>query len=133
MVFTVMCGQKLAAQHPQVFRVAFTRPTKPPSAFALAADAISTLQKAGLNQVQCLTAYHIFVLLLQGYPFWHEGMLQHGLGPQPVAWGTGSDCLPMQLLPENGTTEQQFEAIVDWLLGCVAALRKKREPTPRRG
>jgi AcrR family transcriptional regulator len=105
----ILSTQQLADQHPHLFRVAFTRPDKPPSAFALTVDAIDTLRRAGLSARQAGTAYHAFVILLQGYPFWQEGTERHGASMAVPGW----------------TTQRQFEAIVDWLLACVAATAAK--------
>ncbi len=103
-------AQTLADEHPHIFRVAFSRPNKPPSAVALIVDATRLLQQAGLTERQAGTAYHAFVILLQGYPFWQDGMEQH--------------CTPMAV--PGWTTQRQFEAIIDWLLTCVATTSKTK-------
>lgn len=123
----VISAQQLAAQHPHIFRLSMSRPNKPASAFALAADAIRLLEQAGLSNAQALTAYHSFVILLQGYPFWREGLEQHGAGQAPGA--AGDPCLPNTLLPVGWTQDRLFEAIVDWQLSCVADVARTRVAT----
>jgi AcrR family transcriptional regulator len=113
----LMKAQQLAASHPHLFRMAMTRPRKPASAFALASDSIQILEEAGLNRTQSLTAYHAFVILLQGYPFWQEGAERYG----------EELCSPVTFLPPGWDTERQFEAVVDWLLECVAQMGGKQQ------
>ncbi len=106
----ILSAHRLAAEHPHVFRVAMSRPAKPASAFALAGDAVGLLEQAGLDRSRALTAYHTFVLLLQGYPFWIEGLA-----------ACAADSAPFPLLPAGRTPDREFEAIVDWLLDAIAA------------
>jgi len=113
----VMSTQQLATRHPEIFRIAMTRPNKPASAFMLAAEITGMLEEVGLSHGQALTVYHAFVILLQGYPFWREGLEQH-----ERSGGTEQVCAPYGLLPAKWTAERQFEAVVDWLLGCVAEM-----------
>jgi len=116
----LLSAQQIAAQHPQIFRVAFTRPNKPASAFALAKDTIQILAEAGLNRRESLTVYHTFVILLHGYPFWQEALAMH----------TEELCLPMELLPTGTTVDGQFEAIADWLLECISTMTKPKKRLP---
>ena len=120
----LLSAQQFAAQHPHVFRVAFTRPNKPSSAFALTDDSIRILEQAGLNQAQALTVFHTFVILLQGYPFWQEGMSLHG-GNAPPEF-----CLPQA--PKGWTAERQFAAIIDWLLHSVETMAQANSGARKR-
>jgi len=117
----VMSTQQLATQHPRIFRIALTRPYKPASAFTLAAEIITMLEEAGLSRNQAFTVYHAFVILVQGYPFWREGLEQHEMSGEAA-----EVCAPYGLLPAKCTAERQFEAVVDWLLGCVAEMTAGR-------
>jgi AcrR family transcriptional regulator len=122
----LMTAQKLADENPHIFRLALSRPNKPPSAFALAADSIGLLEAAGLSRAQSITVYHAFAILLQGYPFWQEGIAHHGLAIASGIDGKQDPCIPGSLPPADWTAGRQFEAIVDWLLGCVADLAAAR-------
>jgi AcrR family transcriptional regulator len=106
----MLSTQQMADRHPHIFRIACTRPNKPPAVDALSLDAIRILEAAGLTARQAATAFHTFLILLQGYPFWQEDMQQHNAPMAVPGWTTG----------------RQFEAILDWLLASIEATAKKR-------
>ena len=128
----LMSAQQLAAQHPDIFRLALTRPNKPASAFTLTTETLEILEGAGLTKVQALTAYHSFVILLQGYPFWREGFERHGTQIAEAIDRPAELCASGALLPPGWTVERQFEAIVDWLLDCVTEMGRQRPASASR-
>ncbi len=108
----LMNAKSLASHHPHIFRLAMTRPNKPPSALTLTVEAYQSLCEAGLTSIQALTVYHTFVMLLQGFPFWQESFEHHYVE---------TDC-PGMLFPTGWNADKQFEAGVDWLLDSVDQL-----------
>jgi AcrR family transcriptional regulator len=114
----VLAAQRFANEHPHIYRLAMTRPTKPESAFELTTEAVAVLRAAGLSQRDAVHAYHAFVLMLQGYPLWREGHERHD---QALGCETELDAVA------------QFEASVDWLIQLIAAAAKRKAPANRRG
>lgn len=119
----VLTGAKnLASRHPHIFRLALTRPNKPPSALTLTAEAYQWLCEAGLPSVQALTLYHTFVMLLQGFPFWQESFELHPMKTARSGGNMAVSCDPELLFPPGWNADKQFEASIDWLLDCVEQL-----------
>ena len=120
----LMSAQELAAQHPDVFRLSMTRPSKPASAFALMTEVLTILEGIGLTKGQALTAYHTFAILLQGYPFWQEGFERYGICLAGIVGTPANSCDPDASLPLQWSAQRQFEAVVDWLLDCVETMSR---------
>ncbi len=115
----LMNAKSLASRHPHVFRLAMTRPNKPPSAFTITAETYHSLCEAGLTSTQALTVYLTFVMLLQGFPFWQESFEHQHLKAND----------PELLFPDGWNADKQFEASIDWLLDSVDQLtRRKSKP-----
>jgi len=112
----VLAVQRFANEHPHIYRLAMTRPSKPESAFELTTEAVAILRAAGVSERDAIHAYHAFVLMLQGYPLWREGHERHR---QALGCQTELDAVA------------QFEASVDWLIKLIAA--KEKAPGKRRG
>jgi AcrR family transcriptional regulator len=108
-------AQQLAARHPHIYRLSMTRPSKPASAFELAAEAMGALREAGLSESQAVTVYQTFLMLLHGFPFWREGFEQHLSEPAPCV---GHPARNRSRSPEL-MAEQQFAASVEWLLDAI--------------
>jgi len=107
----LLAAQRFANEHPHLYRLAMTRPSKPETAFELTTEAVAILRVAGLSKREAFHAYHAFVLMLQGYPLWREGYEDHG---RALGGETGLDA------------GAQFEASVDWLLKLIAVTTKEK-------
>ncbi len=114
----VLAAQRFANEHPHLYRLAMTRPSKPETAFELTTEAVAILREAGLSKREAFHAYHAFVLMLQGYPLWREGHENR--------------CDELGGEAELNAVAQ-FEASVDWLLKLIAVSAKEKAPAQRRG
>ena len=113
----LMNAKSLASRHPHIFRLAMTRPNKPPSALTLTIEAYQSLCEAGLKPMQAMTIYHTFVMLLQGFPFWQESFEHHHIEIEMDG--------PESLFPSGWNADKQFEAGIDWLLDSVDQLARQ--------
>jgi AcrR family transcriptional regulator len=123
--------QTLAMRHPHVYRLAITRPVKPEAAFELMTASMNALREAGLNDAQAVTAYHTFVILLHGLPFWLEVLDRHCSGEtRPPANAVSPQAIADWKRIQGVQAEAQFQATVDWLLDAVrqAANTGSRKP-----
>jgi AcrR family transcriptional regulator len=119
----IFSAQRFAGDHSHLYRLAMTRPNKPPAAFQITVQALATLRSAGLTDKEALQAYHAFVLMLQGYPLWQESYVSHA----EVLSGEDG-CIAPAL-----DAASQFAASVEWLLRSIARSGKRKSPATRRG
>jgi AcrR family transcriptional regulator len=130
---TILTGiQKVALMHPHIYRLAITRPTKPASAFQLMPQAMEALREAGLSNTQAATAYHTFLMLLLGYPFWSETFERRRSQGAPFPPGA---TVPSQAMLDWTTIHQvdsveQFTLSLDWLLNSVSETARSQPRRP---
>ena len=101
-------AHKAASEHPHIYRLAMSRPNKPATAFQVTIEALDSLKQIGLSDGDALTAYHTFLMLLQGFPFWQEGFENT---PESFA----------KLCAKSPGA--YFHASVDWLLKSLDQLK----------
>jgi AcrR family transcriptional regulator len=124
--------QTLAMRHPHVYRLAITRPVKPEAAFEIMTASMSALREAGLSDAQAVTAYHTFVILLHGLPFWLEVLDRHcsGQARPPVNAISPKGIADWKRI-QGVEAEAQFQATVDWLLDAIGRTATAKISTPR--
>ncbi len=124
--------QKLVLLHPHIYRLAITRPTKPASAFQLMSQTMEAFREAGLSNTQAATAYHTFLMLLLGYPFWCETFERHHSQGAPFPPGA---AVPSQAMLDWATIHQvdsveQFRLSLDWLLDALSETARSQPHRP---
>jgi AcrR family transcriptional regulator len=119
--------QTLAMRHPRVYRLAVTRPVKPEAAFEIMTASMAALREAGLSDAQAVTAYHTFVMLLHGLPFWLEVLDRHGGGQtRPPVNAVSPQAVADWKRIQGVEAEAQFRSTVDWLLEAIGRTAEQR-------
>ena len=62
--------RRLALEHPNLFRLAMSRPTPPSAAFPLLEGALTAYADAGLSPAAQVSAYHTIFLYIRGFCLW---------------------------------------------------------------
>ncbi len=62
--------RRLALEHPNLFRLAMTRPTPPSAAFPLVEGSLAAFAEAGLNPETQATVYNICIHYIRGFCLW---------------------------------------------------------------
>jgi TetR/AcrR family tetracycline transcriptional repressor len=112
--------RSMALEHPNLFRVAVTRPTPPCSAFPQIESALSALADAGLAPAAQAVAYHTLRLYVRAYCLWEIEELHptqgHNLAELAAAAGPypRTAVVLTQLFAPDA--DRQFEAGLDLIL-----------------
>jgi len=113
--------RSMAMEHPNLFRVAMTRPTPPSTALPQIESALSALADAGLAPAAQAVAYHTFRLYVRAYCLWELEELNRGGDPaelaRVIALHPHTAAAANQLFRPD--PDRQFEAGLDLLLRGV--------------
>lgn len=110
--------RSMALEHPNLFRVAMTRPTPPSGAFPQIESALSALTDAGLNPAAQAVAYHTLRLYVRAYCLWEIEELSRGGDPAELArqaapYPHTAAAASLIFTPD---ADRQFEAGLDLIL-----------------
>lgn len=110
--------RSMALQHPELFRVAMTRPTPPSAAVPQIESALSALADAGLAPAAQAVAYHTLRLYVRGYCLWEIDELRRGgdhgeLARLAAPYPHTAAALDLLFAPD---TDRHFEAGLDLIL-----------------
>ncbi|HUO07012.1 MAG TPA: TetR/AcrR family transcriptional regulator C-terminal domain-containing protein [Phycisphaerae bacterium] len=121
--------RKMALQHPNLFRLAMTRPTHPRSALPLTEAFLSALADAGLTADEQATTYHACFLYTRGFCLWEIEELPHSRELQSRELADIADRYPRAAATRRLIVEpdpqQQFEAGLNMILAGVSATRPR--------
>ncbi len=117
--------RRLAAERPNVYALAVSRPSKPKASLALMSEAIGALRQAGLTDKDAVRWYHTFLILIQGFPLWREGLEKHrNAGPQELTDLSGDEAKLWKAV-HSVSPDSQFEQSVDFLLQALEESRNR--------
>lgn len=118
----------LASEHPHIYALAMSRPTKPKAAFELMSQALAALRDAGLRDDQAAAWYHTLVLLIQGFPAWSASLERGCAMPRPK--GPPQATRDWQLVHAT-SPDAQFRWATSRLLDAIQAATSSTQ-TPAR-
>jgi TetR/AcrR family tetracycline transcriptional repressor len=110
--------RSMALEHPNLFRVAMTRPTPPSSAMPQIEAALSALADSGLGPAAQAVAYHTLRLYVRAYCLWEIEELTRGGDPTELARAAApyphtAAAASFIFTPD---ADRQFEAGLDLIL-----------------
>lgn len=115
----------LGTQHPNIYALVMSRPSKPKASVALMSEGLDALRQAGLKEQEAVRFYHLFLILIHGFPFW-KASLEHNcnLSQPDLAALTPAQVKDWQSVNAISATEQ-FDKSVEMILDLIAARTAK--------
>jgi AcrR family transcriptional regulator len=118
--------RSMAREHPNLFRVAMTRPTPPKSSLPQIESVLSALADAGLAPAAQAAAYHTLRLYLRAYCLWEIDELRPAqespdLAAAAVAYPRTAAVLKQLFAPD---ADRQFDAGLDLILRGLQVVEK---------
>jgi len=110
--------RSMALEHPNLFRVAMTRPTPPSSALPQIETALSALADAGLAPAAQAVAYHTLRLYVRAFCLWEIEEFSRGVDPTELARAAAPypHTAAVASLIFTPDADRQFEAGLDLIL-----------------
>jgi AcrR family transcriptional regulator len=122
--------RRLASEHPHIYALAMSRPTKPMAAFDLMSQALAALRDAGLDDQAAAAWYHTLLLLIHGFPVW-SAAVSNGCSLPPSNTDPQSNR-DWELVHQTSPDAQFRWAMARVLDAIEAAAKQRNTPRPRR-
>ena len=118
--------RELSHQHPNLFRLAFTRRVMPTAAVPRVEGMLAAFAEAGLSPEAQVSAYHTCHLYVRGFCLWELeqfGRLPEGMAPEvPPISGEYPRAAAARLSIYAPDLDREFEAGLDTILRGLSAL-----------